>query len=328
LSKKFLVTGAAGFIASQVSKQLLDQGHHIVGLDNLNDYYDIRLKNWRLEQLKVHTNAQNFFFVNLDIEDQAKLANLFQAEGPFDAVLNLAARAGVRYSMENPHVYLSTNAEGILNLLEFMRTQRCKKLVLASTSSLYAGQKMPFTEDLAVNEPLSPYAASKKAGELMAYSYHKLYQMDISVVRYFTVFGPAGRPDMSIFRFIKWIYEGVPIQIFGDGSQSRDFTYVDDIARGTITAIQDVGYEIINLGGGRNPVSLNTVISKLEELLGKKAKIDHKPFHVADLMETWADISKAKKLLGWEPQVSLEEGLEKSVQWYLDNQHWLKEVRV
>ena len=328
MSKKFLVTGAAGFIASQVSKQLLDQGHHIVGLDNLNDYYDIRLKNWRLEQLKVHTNAQNFFFVNLDIEDQAKLANLFQAEGPFDAVLNFAARAGVRYSMENPHVYLSTNAEGILNLLEFMRTQRCKKLVLASTSSLYAGQKMPFTEDLAVNEPLSPYAASKKAGELMAYSYHKLYQMDISVVRYFTVFGPAGRPDMSIFRFIKWIYEGVPIQIFGDGSQSRDFTYVDDIARGTIAAIQDVGYEIINLGGGRNPVSLNTVISKLEELLGKKAKIDHKPFHVADLMETWADISKAKKLLGWEPQVSLEEGLEKSVQWYLDNQHWLKEVRV
>ncbi len=328
MSKKFLVTGAAGFIASQVSKQLLDQGHHIVGLDNLNDYYDIRLKNWRLEQLKVHTNAQNFFFVNLDIEDQAKLANLFQAEGPFDAVLNLAARAGVRYSMENPHVYLSTNAEGILNLLEFMRTQRCKKLVLASTSSLYAGQKMPFTEDLAVNEPLSPYAASKKAGELMAYSYHKLYQMDISVVRYFTVFGPAGRPDMSIFRFIKWIYEGVPIQIFGDGSQSRDFTYVDDIARGTIAAIQDVGYEIINLGGGRNPVSLNTIISKLEELLGKKAKIDHKPFHVADLMETWADISKAKRLFDWEPQVSLEEGLEKSVQWYMDNRHWLKEVKV
>ena len=328
MSKKYLVTGAAGFIASQVSKQLLDQGNHVVGVDNLNDYYDVRLKHWRLEQAQAHPNAENFSFAYLDIEDKERLDDLFKAEGPFDAVLNLAARAGVRYSMENPHVYLSTNAEGILNLLEFMRTQRCKKLVLASTSSLYAGQKMPFTEDLAVNEPLSPYAASKKAGELMAYSYHKLYQMDISVVRYFTVFGPAGRPDMSIFRFIKWIYEGVPIQIFGDGSQSRDFTYVDDIARGTITAIQDVGYEIINLGGGRNPVSLNTVISKLEELLGKKAKIDHKPFHVADLMETWADISKAKKLLGWEPQVSLEEGLEKSVQWYLDNQHWLKEVRV
>ena len=192
------------------------------------------------------------------------------------------------------HVYLSTNAEGTLNLLECMRETGCKKFVYASTSSLYAGQKMPFTEELAVNEPLSPYAASKKAGELMAYSYHKLYQIDISVVRYFTVFGPAGRPDMSIFRFIKWIYEGAPIQIFEDGSQSRDFTYVDDIARGTIAAIQDVGYEIFNLGGGRNPVSLNTIISRLEELLGKKAKINHKPFHVADLMETWADISRQK----------------------------------
>ena len=297
-------------------------------MDNLNDYYDVRLKNWRLEQLKVHPNTVNFTFSDLDIEDQANLSDLFQAHGPFDAVLNLAARAGVRYSMENPHVYLSTNAEGTLNILECMRAQGCKKLVLASTSSLYAGQKMPFTEDLAVNEPLSPYAASKKAGELMAYSYHKLYQLDVSVVRYFTVFGPAGRPDMSIFRFIKWTEEGVPIEMFGDGSQSRDFTYVDDIARGTIAAIEDVGYQIINLGGGRNPVSLNTIISTLEELLGKKAMIDHKPFHVADLMETWADISKAKNLLGWEPQVSLDEGLEKSVQWYLDNQNWLKEVQV
>ena len=328
MSKKYLVTGAAGFIASQVSKQLLDQGDYVVGVDNLNDYYDVRLKNWRLEQLKVHPNAENFSFSCLDIEDQAKLANLFKVEGLFDAVLNLAARAGVRYSMENPHVYLSTNAEGTLNLLECMRVHGCKKLVLASTSSLYAGQKMPFTEDLAVNEPLSPYAASKKAGELMAYSYHKLYQMDVSVVRYFTVFGPAGRPDMSPYRFIKWIAGEETILMFGDGSQSRDFTYVDDIARGTIASIQDVGYEIINLGGGRNPVSLNNIISKLEQLLGKKAKIDHKPFHVADLMETWADISKAKDLLGWEPQVSLDKGLEESVQWYMDNQHWLKEVQV
>tara|TARA_B100001248_G_C27393084_1_gene463636 strand:- start:334 stop:1320 length:987 start_codon:yes stop_codon:yes gene_type:complete len=328
LIKKYLVTGTAGFIASQVSKQLLDQGDRVVGVDNLNDYYDVRLKNWRLEQLKAHPNSQNFTFAELDIEDQAKLVDLFKAEDPFDAVLNLAARAGVRYSMEKPHVYLSTNAEGTLNLLEFMRAQGCKKLVLASTSSLYAGQKSPFTEDLPVNQPLSPYAASKKAGELMAYSYHKLYQIDVSVVRYFTVFGPAGRPDMSPYRFIKWIAEEETIQMFGDGSQSRDFTYVDDIARGSIAAIQDVGYEIINLGGGRNPVSLNIIISKLEELLGKIAKIDHKPFDVADLMETWADISKAKKLLGWKPEVSLEEGLEKSVDWYMDNRHWLKEVSV
>ncbi len=328
MSKKYLVTGAAGFIASQVSKQLLDQGDRVVGVDNLNNYYDVRLKNWRLEQLKAHPHAENFSFSSLDIEDQGNLSDLFKTQGPFDAVLNLAARAGVRYSMENPHVYLSTNAEGTLNLLECMRAQGCKKFVLASTSSLYAGQKMPFTEELAVNEPLSPYAVSKKAGELMAYSYHKLYQMDISVMRYFTVFGPAGRPDMSPYRFIKWIAEEETIQMFGDGYQSRDFTYVDDIARGTIAAIEDVGYQIINLGGGRNPISLNTIISKLEEILGKKAKIDHKPFHVADLMETWADISKAKSLLGWEPQVSLEEGLEKSVKWHMDNQNWLKEVQV
>ena len=187
---------------------------------------------------------------------------------------------------------------------------------------------MPFTEDLAVNEPLSPYAASKKAAELMAYSYHKLYGTDVSVVRYFTVFGPAGRPDMSIFRFIKWIDEGMPIELFGDGSQSRDFTYVDDIAQGSVAAIRKVGYEIINLGGGRNPVSLNEIIERLEKLLGKKAQIDGKPFHIADIKETWADIDKAKSLLDWEPRVTLDQGLEKSVQWYLDNRDWLKDIIV
>ena len=326
LSKKYLVTGAAGFIASQVCFQLLDQGDQVVGVDNLNDYYDISLKEWRLQHLQNHPNAQNFYFEKLDIENQESLKVLFKNQGPFDAVLNLAARAGVRYSMENPHIYLSTNAEGTLNVLECMREKGCNKFVLASTSSLYAGQKLPFTEDLAVNKPLSPYAVTKKASELMAYSYHKLYRIDVSVVRYFTVFGPAGRPDMSPYRFIKWIAEGETIQMFGDGSQSRDFTYVDDIARGTVAAIQDVGYEIINLGGGRNPVSLNTIISKLEELLGKKAKVDHKPFHVADLMETWADITKSKDLLGWEPQVSLEEGLKRSVQWYINNRNWLKGI--
>jgi len=328
MSKKYLVTGAAGFIASQVCRQILEQGDQVIGVDNLNDYYDVRLKKWRLDQLTSHPNANNFRFVKLDIENQENLKELCRSEGPFDAVLNLAARAGVRYSMENPHVYLSTNAEGSLNLLECMREYGYSKFVLASTSSLYAGQKMPFTEDLAVNQPLSPYAASKKAGELMAYSYYKLYGFDVSVVRYFTVFGPAGRPDMSIFRFIKWIDEEVPIELFGDGSQSRDFTYIDDIAKGTIAATKEVGYEIINLGGGRNPVSLNTVISKLEELIGKKAKIEHKAFHIADIKETWADIIKAKQLLGWEPKTTLDQGLENSVKWYMDNRDWLKGVTV
>jgi UDP-glucuronate 4-epimerase len=328
LSKKYLVTGAAGFIASQVCNKLLDQGDQVIGVDNLNDYYDVRLKNWRLNQLNEHPNTHSFTFIEMDIEDQSALWALFDSEVSFDAVFNLAARAGVRYSMKNPHSYLSTNSKGNLNLLECMRGKGCKKFVLASTSSLYAGQKIPFSEDLAVNEPLSPYAASKKAGELMAYSYHKLYKLDVSVLRYFTVFGPAGRPDMSPYRFIKWIIEGEAVQLFGDGSQSRDFTYVNDIATGTVAATRDVGYEIINLGGGRNPVSLNTIISKLEDLTARKAKVDFKPFHVADPMETWADITKAKSLLGWEPQTSLDQGLEESVRWYMDNRCFLKEINV
>lgn len=325
---RFLVTGAAGFIASQVCELLLSEGNEVVGVDNMNDYYDIRLKEYRLNLLKENDNASSFTFRELDIESQSDLRKLFNEFGGFDAVLNLAARAGVRYSMENPHVYLSTNTEGTLNLLECMHSFGCNKLVLASTSSLYAGQTMPFTEDLAVNEPLSPYAASKKAAELMAYSYHKLYEIDVSVVRYFTVFGPAGRPDMSIFRFIKWIDEGIPIELFGDGLQSRDFTYVEDIARGSVAALKYVGYDIFNLGGGRNPVSLVSVIDSLERLLGKKARIDQKPFHIADIMETWADIDKAKRILDWSPLTSLDDGLRKSVDWYLENKEWLKNIRL
>ena len=203
-----------------------------------------------------------------------------------------------------------------------------KKMVLASTSSLYAGQPMPFVETLPVNTPISPYAASKKAAEVMAYSYHFLHGLDISVVRYFTVYGPCGRPDMSIFRFIKWVDEGVPITLFGDGTQSRDFTYVDDIARGTIAAAAEAGYEVINLGGGRNPISMNYVIGKLEEYLGKKAVIDHQPFHKADLLETWADIDKASELLDWQPEIGLDDGLERCVDWYRENLAWLRDVRV
>ena len=320
----YLVTGAAGFIGSKVAELLLADGHTVVGIDNLNDYYDVRLKEYRLDALR---NRPGFTFHLLDIEDLAALDRLF-AENPFAAVLNLAARAGVRYSMENPHVYVSTNTVGTLNLLECMRRYGVKKQVLASTSSLYAGQPMPFTEDLPVNTPLSPYAASKKGAELMAYSYHKLYGLDISVCRYFTVFGPAGRPDMSIFRFIQWIDEGKPVELFGDGSQSRDFTYVDDIARGTIAALKEVGYEIINLGGGNNPISLNEVLGFIEQALGKKAVYNRKPFHVADIDSTWADITKAKNLLGWEPRVTPMDGFQRCVDWYRANKAWLKDVQL
>ena len=309
-----LVTGAAGFIANRVARDLAAE-HKVVAIDNVNDYYDVRLKEHRIEAL------DGIEFHRIDIENKAAMQPLFE-ENQFDAVVNLAARAGVRYSMENPHVYMTTNAHGSLNLLELMREFDVKKYVLASTSSLYAGQQMPFVESLAVNTPISPYAASKKAAEVMAYSYHFLFGIDVSVVRYFTVYGPAGRPDMSIFRFIQWIDQGVPIELFGDGSQSRDFTYVDDIASGTIAALKPVGYEIINLGGGNQPISMNTVIATLEDLLGKKAKINYRDFHKADLKSTWADISKAKNLLGWEPKILLQEGLENSVKWYVDHQPW------
>ena len=309
-----LVTGAAGFIANRVARDLAAE-HKVVAIDNVNDYYDVRLKEHRIEAL------DGIEFHRIDIENKAAMQPLFE-ENQFDAVVNLAARAGVRYSMENPHVYMTTNAHGSLNLLELMREFDVKKYVLASTSSLYAGQQMPFVESLAVNTPISPYAASKKAAEVMAYSYHFLFGIDVSIVRYFTVYGPAGRPDMSIFRFIQWIDQGVPIELFGDGSQSRDFTYVDDIASGTIAALKPVGYEIINLGGGNQPISMNTVIATLEDLLGKKAKINYRDFHKADLKSTWADISKANNLLGWEPKISLQEGLENSVKWYVDHQPW------
>jgi UDP-glucuronate 4-epimerase len=319
-----LVTGVAGFIASKTAGFLLDAGVPVVGMDNLNDYYDVRVKHYRLEQLK---GRAGFTFIEGDIEDLAALQQIFSAQR-FSAVLNLAARAGVRYSMENPHVYMTTNAHGTLNLLECMQQHGVKKFVLASTSSLYAGQEMPFVETLPVNTPISPYAASKKAAEVMAYTYHKLYGIDVSVVRYFTVFGPAGRPDMSPFRFIKWIDEGTPITLYGDGSQSRDFTYVDDIARGTIAAMQAVGYEIINLGGGNNPITITAMIEAFEQQLGKKALIDQKPFHQADMMETWANIDKAKSLLGWEPQIDPTEGFRLSVDWYLENRDWVKDVHV
>lgn len=322
--KTIFITGCAGFIGQKTTELLLNKGFEVVGIDNLNDYYDVRIKEWRLDQLK---NKPDFTFYNLDIENKNALDKIF-SNHKFDSIINLAARAGVRYSMENPYVYMTTNAIGTLNLLEIMKENGIKKMVLASTSSLYAGQEMPFNEKLAVNTPISQYAASKKAAEVMCYTYHYLYNLDVTIVRYFTVYGPAGRPDMSVFRFIKWIDDGTRIELFGDGSQSRDFTYVDDIAEGTIKALKPLGYEVINLGGGQNPISINYVINKIEEFLGKKATIQNKPFHIADLKETWADIDKAHELLDWKPAISLDEGLKRSVNWYLENKSWLKDINL
>lgn len=322
--KNILVTGVAGFIGYSTAERLLKEGVYVVGIDNMNDYYDVSLKRYRLERL---TKYKNFVFYQKDIENLSEIEEIFK-NYKIDGVINLAARAGVRYSIENPHVYMSTNAHGTLNLLELIKKYGIKKFILASTSSLYAGQKMPFSEDLPVNNPISPYAATKKAAEVISYTYHYLYGIDVSVLRYFTVYGPAGRPDMSIFRFIKWIDEGIPLEIYGDGTQSRDFTFIDDISYGTILALKDLGYEIINLGGGMKPVSLIEVIKYLEDLLGKRAKIRYMPFHTADLTETQADISKAKRILNWEPKTDLKEGIKKTVQWYLENRDWLKDIRL
>jgi len=342
-----LVTGAAGFIGAKTIEFLIAEGNTVVGVDNLNNYYDTRLKDCRINCLLGNSEPQKtisltkdsdglemgnfsteaFTFYKLDIENENHVSALFKKYS-FASVLNLAARAGVRYSMENPHVYMTTNANGTLNLLEAMRHNQVMKMVLASTSSLYAGQEMPFVETLPVNRPISPYAASKKAAEMLAYSYHNLYGLDISVVRYFTVFGPCGRPDMCMFRFAEWIQKEKPIELFGDGRQSRDFTFVDDIARGTIAAQKKLGYEIINLGGGNNPVSINQIIGKIESEIGKKSEVQRKPFHKADMMTTWADISKAKSLLGWEPKVSIDDGIGRTVGWHKANRSWLDDIKL
>ncbi len=321
--KKVLLTGVAGFIGSFVGRKLLDKGYEVLGIDNLNTYYDPLLKEKRLELLK---GRDGFSFIRGDIEDFEFVFSVLDKEKP-NIIINLAARAGVRYSMENPFVYVTTNTLGTLNLLEGARRCGIEKFVLASTSSLYAGEDIPFSETLSVNNPISVYAATKKGAEAISYSYHYLYDIDVTILRYFTVYGPLGRPDMSVFRFIKWIDEGASLILYGDGSQMRDFTYVEDIAEGTIHGMKGLGYEIINLGGNR-PYKLSYMIELIEKYLGKLAKIEHKPFHKADLKATWADIEKAKTLLDWEPKVSLEEGIKRTVDWYIQNRDWLKDVSI
>jgi UDP-glucuronate 4-epimerase len=318
-----LLTGAAGFIGAETARQLLEAGYAVIGVDNLNDYYDPALKRHRLEEL---SSNERFRFIEADIEDRKTVDDLF-ANRHFDAVLNLAARAGVRASIEDPFIYMTTNANATLNLLEAMKANSIGKLVQASTSSLYAGQPMPFVETLPVNTPISPYAASKKAAEVMAYTYHKLYGIDVSIVRYFTVFGPAGRPDMMPFRFINWILNGDEIQLFGDGSASRDFTYVEDIAKGTVAALKPLGYEILNLGGGKEPISVNQAISMIEELTGKTARIKQLPAQSADMESTWADISKAEALLDWRPDIGFEEGLRRTIAWHRGNNSFIRTLK-
>lgn len=318
---RILLTGCSGFIGWYTAKTALEAGHHVFGIDDMNDYYDVSLKKWRTEDLK---KIKNFEFKQADIRKKDELEEIFCTFKP-EAVINLAARAGVRASIEDPFIYFETNVIGNLNLLFLCQKHNVKKFILASSSSLYAGQKMPFSESLPVNTPISPYAASKKAAEVTCYTYHYLYGIDITVFRYFTVYGPAGRPDLSIFKFIKLISEGKPVVVYGDGQQSRDFTFVSDIARGTLLGLKNVGFEIINLGGN-HPYTINQAISIIEKYLGKKANIIHRPFPQCDISATWADISKAEKILGWKPLFSLEEGLKKTIEWCVENKSLVEKI--
>ena len=320
--KTVLVTGCAGFIGWKVSEKLLGENVAVVGVDNVNDYYDTKLKLWRLDQLKKNNQ---FAFHQRDIGTFQEVKTIF-SNHQLDAVINLAARAGVRASVEDPWAYLETNTKGTLNLLECCKEFGVKKFVLASTSSLYGFNKMPFRETDNTDTPLAPYSATKKGAEVFCFSYHYLFGLDISIPRYFTVYGPAGRPDMSIFIFIKNIDNGVPITVFGDGKQKRDFSFIDDIADGTLKCLQPFGYEIFNLGND-NSVELMYVINLIEDILGKKALINFSPRHPADVVATWADIEKSKEKLSWHPKTTIEDGIKKTVQWYLENRDFVQSLR-
>jgi nucleoside-diphosphate-sugar epimerase len=317
----YLVTGAAGFIGARTSELLIKDGHTVVGVDNLNEAYDPRVKQYRLEKLQT---LPGFTFHKQDISQKSIIDDL--KDEKFEGVINLAARAGVRASVKDPWVYVESNMIGTLNMLELCRATGTKKFIVASTSSIY-GEDPPYPtpESASSSEPLQPYAASKKGAEAMTYAYHHLYNIDVSVVRYFTVYGPAGRPDLSIFRFVQWISEGRPVRVNGNGEQSRGFTYIDDIARGTILALKPVGHEIINLGG-HEVITINNLIKLIEDVVGKKAIVDYGPPDLADMRSNWADVTKAGELLGWEPQFNMRRGIEKLVEWYNAEREWASQI--
>jgi len=317
----YLVTGAAGFIGARTSEMLISDGHTVVGVDNVNEAYDPRMKAYRLQRLQ---DLKGFTFHKLDISQKSIIEHF--KDQKFDGVINLAAWAGVRASVINPWIYIESNMTGTLNMLELCRQTGTMKFVVASTSSIY-GEDPPYPtpESASSSEPLQPYAASKKGAEAMAHAYHHLYHIDVTVLRFFTVYGPAGRPDLSIFRFVQWISEGRPVRVNGDGEQSRGFTYIDDIARGVILALRPVGYEVVNLGG-HEVITINKLVTLIEDVVGKKADVQYGPPNLADMRSNWADVSKAGELLGWEPQFDMRAGVEKLVEWYNENREWAKDV--
>ncbi|GGW86852.1 NAD-dependent epimerase [Alteromonas halophila] len=332
---KVLVTGAAGFIGSHVSLYLLERGDEVVGLDNLNDYYDVNLKLARLERVRSHKNAANFSFVKMDVAERDNMAAMFE-EQQFDKVVHLAAQAGVRYSLENPHAYIDANIVGFTNILEGCRHNQVKHLVYASSSSVYgANESMPFSVHDNVDHPLSLYAASKKANELMAHTYSHLYQLPTTGLRFFTVYGPWGRPDMALFLFTKAILEGDPIKVFNYGKHRRDFTYIDDIVEGIIRTLDNTAssnpdwsgekpdpgtskapWRVYNIGN-QSPTELLDYITMLEKKLGKEAQKELLPQQPGDVPDTYADVEDLINDVGYKPETPVEVGIGRFVDWYL-----------
>tara|TARA_B100001142_G_scaffold248010_1_gene247801 strand:- start:3239 stop:4192 length:954 start_codon:yes stop_codon:yes gene_type:complete len=308
-----LITGAAGFIGYHLCKELLDEDNNILGVDNLNDYYDCKLKHKRLDQLKSY---KNFKFEKIDISDRKMISVAFNRFKP-KKVVNLAAQAGVRYSLENPYIYIDSNIVGFLNILELCRLNETEGLIYASSSSVYGeNKKIPFSINDRVDKPISLYAASKKANELMAHSYSHLYGLHTTGLRYFTVYGPWGRPDMAYFIFTQKILSGEPISVFNNGNMKRDFTFIDDIISGTKAAInRNYELEIFNLGNQKSEMLLD-IIKTIENELNKKALIKFKPMQPGDVKETYADINKTKKMLSFNPKTSINEGLPEFIHWY------------
>ena len=310
---KVLVTGGAGFIGFHTTKALLERGDEVIIVDNFNDYYDVSFKENRINQIKDNKNLKIY---RIDISDYKEMEKIFQ-ENKFDKICHLAAQAGVRYSLDHPFVYEKANLLGTLVLLELARHHKVKDFVFASSSSVYGGNKtIPFSETDNVDTPSSLYAATKKSDELMAYCYHHLYGINCTGLRFFTVYGPWGRPDMALFLFTKAILEEKPMDVFNYGKMKRDFTYIDDIVAGLLACLdKPFGYEIFNLGNNKT-VELLYFIETIEKELGKKGEKNLLPMQAGDIAETFANIDKAKKMLGFNPKVSIEQGIKNFIQWY------------
>ena len=333
---KILVTGAAGFIGAAVSQYLINRGDQVVGIDNINDYYDVNLKHARLDEIKSSTAADLFSFIEMGVEERDKMAALFE-EHKFDRVVHLAAQAGVRYSLENPNAYVDSNIVGFVNILEGCRHNKVEHLVYASSSSVYgANETMPFSEQHNVDHQVSLYAASKKANELMAHTYSHLYDLPTTGLRFFTVYGPWGRPDMALFKFTKAILEGKTIQVYNYGNHRRDFTYIDDIVEGVICSLDNVAkpnenwdgsnpdpstskapYKVYNIGA-QTPVHLLKFIETLESALGIEAKKELLPMQPGDVPDTYADVSSLVEDTGYQPSTDVETGVKAFVDWYRD----------